>query len=105
MILHNIQEAQNIKSPFLKKIALKLFKNYSLEKIYINSNGELTFILKEVLTEKDIQTIMNIITPKGYGYDDYKISSLDYFSSEKRKKTIVYSIDNIDYRNIELMKV
>lgn len=48
---------------------------------------------------------MNIITPKGYGYDDYKISSLDYYSSEKRQKTIIYSIDNIDYRNIELMKV
>lgn len=105
MILHNIKEVQDIKPSFLKKIALKLFKNYSLEKIYINSNGELDFTFKEVLTEEDIQTIMNIITPKGYGYDDYKISSLDYYSSEKRQKTIIYSIDNIDYRNIELMKV
>jgi hypothetical protein len=105
MIFHNIQEIQDIQYPFLRKIALKLFKNYSLEKIYINSNGELDFTFKGVLTEEDIQTIMNIITPKGYGYDDYTISSLDYYSSEKRQKTIIYSIDNIDYRNIELMKV
>ena len=90
MILHNIQEVQDIQYPFLKKIALKLFKNYSLEKIYINNKGELDFTFGVVLTEEDIQTIMNIITPKGYGYDDYKISSLDYYSSEKRQKTTVY---------------
>lgn len=46
MIFHNIQEIQDIQYPFLKKIALKLFKNYSLEKIYINSNGELDFTFK-----------------------------------------------------------
>lgn len=100
MIFHNIQEIQDIQYPFLRKIALKLFKNYSLEKIYMNNNGELDFTFKGVLTEEDIQTIMNIIIPKGYGYDGYTISSLDYYSSKKRQKTIVYSIDNIDYRKI-----
>lgn len=100
MILRSIKDILGIQCSFLKRVAIKIFKKYPLEKIYINSNGEIDLYFKGVLTENDIQEIMNVITPKGYGYDDYKISSLDYYTSEKRQRTIIYSIDNIDYRNL-----
>lgn len=100
MILRSIKDVLGTQCPFLKRVAIKIFKEYPLEKIYLNSKGEIDLDFKRVLTENEIQKIMNIITPKGYGYDNYKISSLDYYTSEKRQRTIVYSIDNIDYRNL-----
>lgn len=97
MIFRNIQDIQY---PFLKDAATKLSKNYSLNGIYMDKRGELCLTFKGILTEDNIQSIMNIITPKGYGFDDYTVSSSDYCYYEKEQKTHVYSIDGIDYRNL-----
>lgn len=97
MIFRNIQD---IKYPFLKGAATKLFKDYSLEDIYMDKRGELCLTFKGLLTMDNIQSIMNIITPKGHGFDGYTVSSSDYCYYKEEQKTHVYSIDGIDYRKI-----
>lgn len=97
MILRNIQDIQY---PFLKDAATKLFKNYSLKDIYMNKRGELCLTFKGLLTVDNIQSIMNIITPKEHGFDDYTVSSSDYCYNKDKQETHVYSIDDIDYRNL-----
>ena len=97
MIFRNIQDIQY---PFLKDAATKLSKNYSLNDIYMDKRGELCLTFKGILTEDNIQFIMNIITPKGHGFDNYTVSSSDYCYYKEEQKTHVYSIDGIDYRNL-----
>ena len=97
MIFRNIQD---IKYPFLKDAATKLFKDYSLEDIYMDKRGELCLTFKGLLTVDNIQFIMNIITPKGHGFDGYTVSSSDYCYYKEKQKTHVYSVDGIDYRNL-----
>lgn len=97
MIFRNIQD---IKYPFLKEAATKLSKNYSQNDIYMDNRGELCLTFKGILTEDNIQFIMNIITPKGHGFDNYTVSSADYCYIKEKQETYVYSIDGIDYRNI-----
>lgn len=97
MIFNNIQDIQY---PFLKDTATKLSKKYSLNDIYMDKRGELCLTFKGILTEDDIQSIMNIITSKGHGFDDYTISSSDYCYYKEEQKTYVYSVDGIDYRNL-----
>lgn len=97
MIFSNIQD---IKSPFLKTAATMLSKKYSLEDIYMNESGELCLTFKGILTEDSIQSIIDTITPRDYGFDYYTISSSDYCYNKDKQKTHVYSIDAIDYRYI-----
>lgn len=97
MIFRNIQDIQY---PFLKDAATKLSKNYSLNGIYMDNRGELCLTFKGIITEDNIQFIMNIITPKGHGFDNYTVSSADYCYIKEKQETYVYSIDGIDYRNL-----
>lgn len=104
MIFRNIQD---IKYPFLKEAATKLSKNYSLKDIYMDKQGELCLTFKETLSVDDIQFIMNIITPKEHGFDNYTVSSSDYCYNKEnycynmgKQETHVYSVDGIDYRKI-----
>lgn len=97
MIFRNIQDIQY---PFLKDAAAKLFKDYSLKDIYMDKKGELCLTFKGFLTVDNIQSIMNIITPKEHEFDDYTVSSSDYCYYKEEQKTHVYSIDGIDYRNL-----
>ena len=43
---------------------------------------------------------MNIITPKGHRFDNYTVFSADYCYNKEKQETYVYSIDDIDYRNL-----
>lgn len=97
MIFRNIQD---IGYSFLKDAATKLFKDYSLEDIYMDKRGELCLTFKGLLTVDNIQFIMNIITHKGHGFDDYTVSSSDYCYYKEEQKTHVYSVNGIDYRNL-----
>lgn len=97
MIFRNIQDIQY---PFLKDTATKLSKNYSLNDIYMDKRGELCLTFKGILTEDNIQFIMNIITPKGHRFDNYTVFSADYCYNKEKQETYVYSIDDIDYRNL-----
>lgn len=97
MIFRNIQDIQY---PFLKDAATKLFKDYSLEDIYMDKKGELCLTFKGLLTVGNIQSIMNIITPKGHGFDGYTVSSSDYCYYKEEQKTHIYSVDGIDYKNL-----
>lgn len=97
MIFYNIKDIQY---PFLKEAATKLFKDYSIKDIYMDKHGELCLTFKGILTVDNIQSIMNIITPKGRGFDGYTVSSSDYCYYKEEQRTHVYSIDGIDYRKI-----
>lgn len=97
MIFYNIQDIQY---PFLKDAATKLFKNYSLKDIYMDKRGELCLTFKGLLTVDNILSIMNTITPKGHGFDDYTVSSSDYCYYKENQETYVYFIDGIDYRKL-----
>ena len=97
MIFHNIQDSQYT---FLKKAAAKLSKNYSLRSILIDKGGKLCLTFKGILTKDNIQFIMNIITPKEYGFDSYTISPSDYCYNNDKLETYVYSVKGINYRNL-----
>lgn len=97
MIFHNIQDSPYT---FLKKAAAKLSKNYSLGSIYMDERGKLCLTFRGILKKDNIQFIMNIITPKEYGFDDYTVTSSDYCYNNDKLETYVYSADGIDYRNL-----
>ena len=95
MIFRNIQK---INFPFLKEVAIKVSKKYPLDDIYIDDAGGVCFTFKGYLEEENIKYIFDTITPKEY----QRKSELKYLEDYTfgTKETHVFSIEGIDYRNL-----
>lgn len=98
MIFHNYSE---IPYPFLHDAALVLSKRFNLKNIYMDSHEELCLTFKGKLKEKNIKEIFKNLNPCDSSDEDYDLASeMDYSYSDDEQNTYIYSLNDIDYREL-----